>query len=395
VPAEILTAVGVLIPASHRVASIAAVILLGAFSGVLASNLLRGHTPVCHCFGELTSKPIGAGSLVRNAILVGLAVAAGLPLTATSAAAMSAGALLSFAVGAALPEINARTTDRRTAIGRQASRFRVSSSSGVDLTLDGLLARGAPLLLVFTDVGCGPCQRLLAEVAEWQRSLSATLTTLVLSRGDQAEAQHHAHEFELDEIAFDSDVTVAARYGCLATPSAVVVDPAGKIASTVGVGAGEIRALVAGVVGELPRARREIGDPLPYLELQDSGGKDFELPHGKPVLLISGSEADILELVDELEDVTDYLSVVLLLAAALPSSRTDLTVAVDLGSANASALGLTEDLSAILVDADLMISSRVLCGARAIVDAARRSTKAAIIAVRLSSRLDDTMSGTA
>ncbi|MEY3341243.1 MAG: hypothetical protein RLZZ269_1154 [Actinomycetota bacterium] len=54
--------------------SIAALVLLGSFSVLLAVNLARGRRPVCACFGEWSTKPLGPGHLVRNAVLEALAV---------------------------------------------------------------------------------------------------------------------------------------------------------------------------------------------------------------------------------------------------------------------------------------------------------------------------------
>ena len=54
--------------------SIAALVLLGSFSLLLAFNLARGRRPVCACFGEWSTKPLGPGHLVRNGVLEVLAV---------------------------------------------------------------------------------------------------------------------------------------------------------------------------------------------------------------------------------------------------------------------------------------------------------------------------------
>lgn len=53
-----------------------AVALFVAFTGMLALRLAQGKRPPCACFGSLTSKPIGAGHIVRNVVLIGLAALA-------------------------------------------------------------------------------------------------------------------------------------------------------------------------------------------------------------------------------------------------------------------------------------------------------------------------------
>lgn len=55
-----------------------AVCLLLVFTGFIALRLRQGSHAPCACFGALSAKPIAAGNLVRNAVFVGLALAAAL-----------------------------------------------------------------------------------------------------------------------------------------------------------------------------------------------------------------------------------------------------------------------------------------------------------------------------
>ena len=54
-------------------ASIAAGLLV-VFTVLLWRAILGGEVPACACFGALSSRPIGFGSIVRNLVLLGLAV---------------------------------------------------------------------------------------------------------------------------------------------------------------------------------------------------------------------------------------------------------------------------------------------------------------------------------
>ena len=56
-------------------AALAGLVLLG-FTGLLVLNLSRGRRPPCACFGASSRRPIGPGSLVRNLVLLALAVIA-------------------------------------------------------------------------------------------------------------------------------------------------------------------------------------------------------------------------------------------------------------------------------------------------------------------------------
>jgi len=53
-----------------------AVALFGTFTALLVLRLAQGERPPCACFGSLSSKPIGPGHLVRNAVFMGLAMLA-------------------------------------------------------------------------------------------------------------------------------------------------------------------------------------------------------------------------------------------------------------------------------------------------------------------------------
>jgi len=55
-----------------------AVILLIGFTVMLVFLFVQGRRPPCACFGARSTKPIGAWSVVRNVLLIALAVIAAL-----------------------------------------------------------------------------------------------------------------------------------------------------------------------------------------------------------------------------------------------------------------------------------------------------------------------------
>lgn len=57
------------------VAALAAALLL-VFTALLVRRLAEGHRPPCACFGGFSTRPIGPWSVVRNAVLLGLAIIA-------------------------------------------------------------------------------------------------------------------------------------------------------------------------------------------------------------------------------------------------------------------------------------------------------------------------------
>jgi hypothetical protein len=83
---ELLVAAALIAPPAAFAGALAASALLAMFMGVIAFNLSEGRHPVCNCFGQIGSAPIGPLTLVRNGVLTGmalLAVAAGPDAAAT------------------------------------------------------------------------------------------------------------------------------------------------------------------------------------------------------------------------------------------------------------------------------------------------------------------------
>src|SRR4051794_23609268 len=70
---EASVALGLLFSPSARWAALGAAVVLAAFMIAIAAAVRRGEAPECHCFGQLHSEPAGLNTLVRNALLVGIA----------------------------------------------------------------------------------------------------------------------------------------------------------------------------------------------------------------------------------------------------------------------------------------------------------------------------------
>ena len=75
-------------------------------------------------------------------------------------------------------------------IGARAPRFALDNVDGRPVSLDYLCGRGKPVLLVFSDPGCGPCRALLPDLASWQHAHPTEVTVTVISRGTPAAHQH-------------------------------------------------------------------------------------------------------------------------------------------------------------------------------------------------------------
>jgi peroxiredoxin len=294
--AELAVAVALLPTTTAWFAATAALALLLVFTAAIALNLVRGHRPDCHCFGQVASGKIGVSTLLRNAVLAAVAAfviwqgqhnpgpsvvawlgdltiaeGIGLGLGAAVLALLSLevwmllqlvsqnGRLLSrlesveaqiaglaAADGGAVPApVPSATPAVGLAVGSPAPGFSLTGLYGETLTLDALRAAGKPLLLAFTDPGCGPCQALLPDLARWQRELAGTLNVVLISRGNVDDNRAKSSEHGLTQVLLQLDREVMNAYQCYGTPGAVLVRPDGSIGSSVAQGAEEIRALVA------------------------------------------------------------------------------------------------------------------------------------------------------
>jgi uncharacterized membrane protein YphA (DoxX/SURF4 family) len=102
--AELAIAAGLLVPAGTRTAALAAAALLALYAGAMFAALAAGRRGIdCGCAGPLGSRPLGPSLVVRNALLVAVALVAALPVAprslawidgVTVAGAIAAGACL-------------------------------------------------------------------------------------------------------------------------------------------------------------------------------------------------------------------------------------------------------------------------------------------------------------
>src|SRR5262249_34541806 len=136
--------------------------------------------------------------------------------------------------------------------GSPAPAFRLEGLHGETMTLDALRAAGKPVILVFSDPGCGPCNALLPDLGRWQRDHASRLTVALLSRGSAEANRAKATEHGLSHVLLQKDREVAQSYQANGTPSAVIVQPDGTIGSPVSAGAEAIKALVSRATGSLP-----------------------------------------------------------------------------------------------------------------------------------------------
>lgn len=127
---------------------------------------------------------------------------------------------------------------------------------------------GRPLLLIFSDPWCAPCQELAPALEAFHRRPGAP-EVLVVSRHDREANLARIDALGLTfPVALQPGWELSRRFGILATPAAYLVDGSGMIADGPAIGASEVRDLVARVSSpEAPlpvdREAAECGDMGP------------------------------------------------------------------------------------------------------------------------------------
>lgn len=268
---ELAIAVGLLFTDTSRVSAFAALLVLILFVVAISVNLARGRTHDCHCFGQLYSRPLGWPTLARNITFALGAIfllwqrpntEPGSSIPGTLAQLNSyqwVGLLGAVAVVIAIL-IYTQQRQKRLAkespvaqvglpLGSEAPSFELVAYAGGTTSLTELLAYGKPLLLIFTNPTCGPCVVLFEEVKEWQHSHSDQLTIALVSFGTIKENFINVARNGLGQVLLQQKREVAEKYGAKLTPTAVLVDASGRIASPLAAGADEIRALLTTVLG--------------------------------------------------------------------------------------------------------------------------------------------------
>lgn len=289
--AELVVALLLLPVATAGWGGVGAVLLLAAFVGGIAFSLARGRTPDCHCFGQLHSEPIGRGTLIRNgllalvalavairglagdpgvsvvgwmgdlsgagwALLVGgvvvLALLAGMAWLLTHLLGQNGRLLVRLdAVEAALrernllPEVEEEESDEGLPLGTPAPAFAITDLDGRKVTMETLRAPGKPMVLVFSDPTCAPCNALLPDIGRWQSDPAHPVTVAMISRGGAEANRSKRNEHGLTQILLQKDGEVAASYEAHGTPVGVLVRADGTIGSRAAPGGDAIRRLVA------------------------------------------------------------------------------------------------------------------------------------------------------
>lgn len=267
---ELVIAAGLLFANSAAVSALAALVMLVFFILAISVNLARGHTHDCHCFGQIYSRPLGWPTLLRNLIFaLGAVIVLWQAKVGDSSSIFSTlgeftlnqwvwtlggilflAAILIFSLRRhQTAHVETPARPQGLALNSPAPPFELTAYQGGTTSLAQLLGFGKPVLLVFTNPTCGPCVALFAEIKDWQHAHSERLTIALLSFGTIKENFVNVARNQLGQVLLQQKREVAEMYGANVTPTAVVVNPSGRIASPLAAGADEIRALLTNALG--------------------------------------------------------------------------------------------------------------------------------------------------
>jgi len=127
-------------------------------------------------------------------------------------------------------------------IGDQAPPLKLPNIEGAVVSLESYL--GSETLVLFWNPHCGFCNHMLRKLKAWEANIPAGAPKLlVVSTGS---VEDNRAEGLSSPVVLDSSFSARAAFGVNGTPSAILVDSEGKIASEVAVGAYAVLKLTHG-----------------------------------------------------------------------------------------------------------------------------------------------------
>jgi thiol-disulfide isomerase/thioredoxin len=127
----------------------------------------------------------------------------------------------------------APTMPAASEIGEQAPEVKLADLQGTTVELEDF--RGQETLVLFWNPGCGFCQQMLPEIKQWEENRPEDAPELLFVSAGSEEANR---DMKLSSpVLLDQSFATGRAFGASGTPSAVLVDAEGRIASEVAVGA--------------------------------------------------------------------------------------------------------------------------------------------------------------
>jgi thiol-disulfide isomerase/thioredoxin/uncharacterized membrane protein YphA (DoxX/SURF4 family) len=412
-------------------ASAGASALLLLFIIQMIYQLARGNAPDCHCFGQVHSEPVGLKSIVRNVIFAVMSlslVARGANGQGISVTSLSNDAVLQLVVGVGIAALIAaaifylkKISEQQTAIvkrlevmeliardggaveredvvhpeeglpiGVMFPDFKLPDVSGRDVTFAGLtvVKHPLPILFFFVSPSCNPCKGMVPEFEEWKKDLEGKVRTVFVSNGTVLE---NLAKFGTDlnsVMLLQKGRELADAAKAQWTPTAVLVDINGRVASHTAAGDTAIRELVEKVkAAEFDREfnyitnghrhshNNKLGHKIPEFKLADDKGRDISDNDlkGKKTLVAFWSTGcpHCANMIEDLRNWDgargqDEPNLIVFSDGSreeLQAYRLESPVILDEGHQTAAGFGMYGTPSAVLVNEDGVIVSETAIGA--------------------------------
>ena len=128
----------------------------------------------------------------------------------------------------------------KPAVGDPAPAVRLPDLAGEPVDLADF--RGTPTFVVFWSLDCGPCMEMLDDLRAWDANPPAGAPKLlVVSSGDP---ERNRATGLRSTIVLDENFSTGYAFGAIGTPSAVLIDAEGRLASPVVAGASPVLELI-------------------------------------------------------------------------------------------------------------------------------------------------------
>jgi len=427
--AELLIAVSLLFVETSWFGAIGGAGLFLIFIGGMIYQMANGNAPDCHCFGQIHSEPVGISSILRNVGLLAIAVVLilvgrvnqGVSIVNTNQDIMQvvigiAVIVLLAAVVYFLKRISEQQTQimRRIElmelvsregasvereevshpheglpIGAQFPEFELPAVDGGTITLADIKAGGKPTLFLFVSPTCTPCKAMVPEFEQWQKDLDEKVRLVFVSNGKtDANVEKFGGESP-KQILLQKDRELAESVKAQWTPTAVLMDAGGRVASHATAGDTAIRALIEQIKSEdLGRefthfshghdhghTPNKIGSSVPQFSLEDIKGHEITSDYfkGKKTLVTFWSLTcpfcttmmEELKAWDKAKGKDDPALVIFSEGDKAAHEEFELRspVILDEGYKTASGFGMFGTPSAVLVNEDGKIVSETAVGA--------------------------------
>lgn len=284
--AEIVFGLCLLFTSMSWTGAIGATILLLTFTGGMIAQMAQGNAPDCHCFGAIHSEPVSKKSLTRNIIFAALSIfliaqgrenqGLGFSDLRDEMAIQLFLGLATIGLLGAVVYFLKKITEQQTQIirrielleiishegggetkredvsnpheglpiGAPAPDFAAQDLSGKIVSFDSLLVKNKPMILFFGSPSCIPCQTLLPEIENWQDDLKDKVNFVFISKGTEKENAEKFGGGKFKQILLQKDSEISELFKAAWTPTAVLINADGNIASAIAAGDTAIRSLI-------------------------------------------------------------------------------------------------------------------------------------------------------